>query len=165
MKVSVVILAAFLNVSGFAQTLGGNSVFNFLKLSNTPQLSSLGGVNISAISDDIGLVFNNPALLKPSMHTQMNAVFNTFYGGIKGYHLSFCFLHEQLNTNFLLGLNYFNYSNNMQTNASGNELGTNGIMESPLNSSTLTMGNSGPAVLQQILACSFMIRPVCFRPL
>lgn len=124
MKVSVVILAAFLNISGIAQTLGGNSVFNFLKLSNTPQLSSLGGVNISTISDDVGLVFNNPALLKPSMHTQMNAVFNNFYGGIKVYHLSFGYHHQQLNTNFSWGLNYFNYGNTMQTDPSGNEMGT-----------------------------------------
>ncbi|MCC6306879.1 MAG: hypothetical protein IT248_00175, partial [Chitinophagaceae bacterium] len=68
--------------------LGGNSTFNFLKLSNTPQLTALGGVNISQTSNDIGLAFNNPALLRPEMHTQINTVFNDFYSGIKVYHLS-----------------------------------------------------------------------------
>jgi len=106
-----------------AQTLGGRSVFNFLKLPNTPQLTALGGVNVSQISNDAGLAFNNPALLKPSMHTQMNAVFNDFFGGIRVYHLSLGYHHEKLNTDFLWGLNYFGYGNISQTDASGNVLG------------------------------------------
>ena len=106
-----------------AQTLGGSSVFNFLKLSSTPQLTALGGVNVSQISNDVGLAFNNPALLKPSMHTQMNAVFNSFYSGIKVYHLSLGYYHPKLNTNFSWGLNYFGYGNISETDASGNVLG------------------------------------------
>ncbi len=106
-----------------AQTLGGSSVFNFLKLPNTPQLTALGGVNISQPSNDVGLAFNNPALLKPSMHTQMNAVFNDFYGGIKTYHLSLGYHHPKLNTNFSFGVQYFSYGNVPETDPSGNILG------------------------------------------
>jgi hypothetical protein len=106
-----------------AQTLGGSSVFNFLKLSNTPQLTALGGVNVSKPSNDVGLVFNNPALLKTAMHTQMNAVFNNFYGGIKVYHLSLGYRNEKLNTNFSWGLNYFDYGNTSETDAAGSVLG------------------------------------------
>ena len=106
-----------------AQTLGGNSVFNFLKLPNTPQLTSLGGINVSQSSNDIGLAFNNPALLKPEMHTQMNAVFNSFYAGIKDWHLSLGYHDQKLNTNFCWGLNYFNYGNIQQTDDAGNMLG------------------------------------------
>lgn len=123
MKLILLILTVFLNTGVFSQTLGGNSVFNFLKLSNTPQLSALGGVNVSSMSNDIGMSFNNPAQLKPSMHSQMNAVFNSFYGGIKVYHLSLGYRNEKLNTNFSWGLNYFGYGNTPQTDASGNELG------------------------------------------
>lgn len=106
-----------------AQTLGGNSVFNFLKLPNTPQLAALGGVNISQPSNDVGLAFNNPALLKPAMHTQLNAVFNDFYGGIKTYHLSLGYHHPKLNTNFAWGLQYFSYGNVTETDPGGNILG------------------------------------------
>jgi hypothetical protein len=122
-KVYFLILAVWLNVKGIGQTLGGDAVFNFLKLSNTPQLSALGGVNISTVSDDIGLAFNNPALLKLSMHSQMNAVFNSFYGDIKVYHLSLGYHHQRLKTNFSWGLNYFNYGKTLQTDPSGNEMG------------------------------------------
>lgn len=57
------------------------------------------------------------------MHSQMNAVFNNFYGGIKVYHLSLGYHNEKLNTNFSWGLNYFGYGNISRTDASGNILG------------------------------------------
>lgn len=123
-KLIFLILTIFLNTSVFSQTLGGNSVFNFLKLANTPQLSALGGVNVSGVSNDIGMSFNNPALLKSSMHSQMNAVFNSFYGDVKVYHLSLGYRNDKLNTNFSWGLNYLAYGNTVQTDASGNELGS-----------------------------------------
>lgn len=130
-----------------AQTLGGSSVFNFLKLSNTPQLTALGGINVSQSSNDVGLAFNNPALLKPTMHTQMNAVFNNFYGGIKVYHLSLGYRNEKLNTNFSWGLNYFGYGNISQTDASGNVLGkfrpTDWVMQVSASRSYLEKWNYG----------------------
>jgi hypothetical protein len=107
-----------------AQTLGGNSAFNFLNLPNTPQLTGLGGINVSQTSNDAGMAFYNPALLLPSMHTQMNAVFNSFYNGIGVYNLSFAYHNPSLNTNFLWGVYYFNYGNITETDASGNILGT-----------------------------------------
>jgi len=107
-----------------AQTLGGNSVFNFLKLPATPQLTALGGINTSHISNDVGLSFNNPALLKPSMHSQLNAVFNGLYNGISAYHLSLGYHHEKLNTNFGWGIHFINYGSIQETDASGNIYGS-----------------------------------------
>ena len=108
----------------FAQTIGGSSVFNFLKLPNTSQLTALGGINVSVTSNDVGLAFNNPALLKKEMHTQMNAVFNSFYADISAYHLSIGYYHEKLKTNFGWGITYFDYGKIAETDASGNIFGT-----------------------------------------
>lgn len=124
MWLRTIIPALFLCSVINAQTLGGSSVFNFLKLPNTPQLTGLGGINISQTSNDVGMAFNNPALLVSTMHTQMNAVFNSFYADIKTYHLSLAYHSEQLNTNFLWGLHYFNYGDIQQTDAAGNILGS-----------------------------------------
>ena len=107
-----------------AQTIGGSSVFNFLKLPNTPQLTALGGVNISNITNDVGLSFNNPALLKESMHGQLNTVFNNMYAGIKHYHLSGAFTSTAPAINFSAGIHYLNYGNIQQTDAAGNQLGS-----------------------------------------
>lgn len=107
-----------------AQTLGGLAVYSFLQLPNTPQLSALGGVNITQPSPDVGLAFNNPAQWHPAMHTQLNTVFNSHYAGIKVYHLSMGYRQEQLKTNFTGGLRYFDYGSSTQTDAAGNILGT-----------------------------------------
>ncbi|MET0244703.1 MAG: type IX secretion system protein PorQ [Flavitalea sp.] len=107
----------------FSQTTGGNSAFSFSNLSNTPQLTALGGINISNRTGDIGLAFNNPALLTEAMHTQGNLVFTTMYGGIRNYHLQFAYRAEKIKTNFAAGVNYFNYGSTDATDASGNILG------------------------------------------
>ncbi len=107
-----------------AQTIGGSSVYNFLKLPNTPQLTGLGGINISNQTDDIGLVFNNPALLRATMHTQADFVFNAFYAGIKNYHFLVGFRNEAIKTNFAAGINYFNYGQVTETDMAGNNLGS-----------------------------------------
>lgn len=107
----------------FSQTIGGNSVFNFLNLPNTPQLTALGGVNVSANSNDVGMAFYNPALLNRSMHTQMNLVFNDFYAGIETYHMNFGYHNPKLNTNFSYGIHFFDYGNLVQTDAAGNIFG------------------------------------------
>jgi hypothetical protein len=133
-----------------AQTLGGSSVFNFLKLPNTPELTALGGVNVSQPTNDVGLAFNNPALLRNEMHTQMNAVFNSFYAGIKNYHLTLGYHHPKLKTNFSWGVHYFDYGNIQETDASGNVFGkirpTDWVMQVSASRSYLEKWNYGASL-------------------
>ena len=133
-----------------AQTIGGSSVFNFLKLSNTPQLTALGGVNVSVPSNDVGMAFNNPALLNRDMHTRINLVFNDFYAGISTYHVSFAYYHEPLKTVFSGGIHYFNYGEVPQTDASGNISGVfrpvDWVMQVSAARSYLTRWNYGASL-------------------
>ena len=121
--VLLICLTIFMH-KAFTQTLGGNAVFNFINQSNTPQLSALGGVNISTISNDVGLSFHNPALLRKPMHRSVSASFNSFLGGIKNYSLASAYHVERYNTTVGLGINFFDYGNIAQTDASGNVMGT-----------------------------------------
>jgi hypothetical protein len=123
-RLRITIVSLFISSAANSQTIGGNSTFNFLKLSSTPQLAGLGGVNVSQTSNDVGMAFYTPALLQSSMHTQMDAVFNIFYADIKTYHLSLGYHSAELNTNFLWGLQYFRYGSIQETDASGNILGS-----------------------------------------
>lgn len=107
-----------------AQTLGGNAVFNFLKQSNTAQLSALGGLNVSAPGKDVGMGFQNPALLRKDMHQQFNTTFNAFVAGIRNYSLTGAWHLEAAKTNIGIGVNYFNYGNIDETDASGNIAGS-----------------------------------------
>ena len=84
------------------------------------------------------------------MHTQMNAVFNSFYSGIKVYHLSLGYHSQQLNTNFSWGLNYFGYGNATETDAAGNILGkfrpTDWVMQVSASRSYLDKWNYGATI-------------------
>lgn len=106
-----------------AQTLGGSSAYNFLKLPNTPQLSALGGINISNITGDAGLSFGNPALLRAEMSEQLHASFNVLYAGIKDYHSLFAYHVPDWETSFALGVRFLDYGSMAQTDAAGNILG------------------------------------------
>jgi len=112
-----------LSVQAGAQTLGGNAAFNFLSLPNTPQLSALGGVNVSNISDDAGMAFNNPSLLREDMHAQLHVSFNNMYAGVKNYHSVFAYRYDKWKTNFAAGVHFIDYGNIAQTDPSGNIYG------------------------------------------
>jgi hypothetical protein len=107
-----------------AQTLGGNAVFHFVQQPNTAQLSALGGVNVSSIGAELGMAFQNPALLRPAMHGTINTSFNSFVAGIRNYSLTGGWRLENANTNLAIGTNYFDYGTLMQTDAAGQVLGT-----------------------------------------
>jgi hypothetical protein len=106
-----------------AQTLGGNAVFNFLSLPNTAKQSALGGVNISSIGNDVGMGFQNPSLLRGSMHRQANTSFNAFVAGINNYSLTSAYHLSSIETNLAFGVNFLDYGNITQTDASGMVLG------------------------------------------
>lgn len=116
-------LFIFFIVQVRAQSLGGNAVFSFINQPNNAQLAALGGINISNISNDVGLAFHNPALLRSSMHQQINTSFNSFLAGMNHYSLNTAFHFTGINTTAALGVNYFNYGINTQTNAAGNVVG------------------------------------------
>lgn len=121
MKTSLAFLFfILLNYSLPAQSLGGNAVFSFLQMPNAPQLTALGGINITNQNNDISLAFNNPALLRDSMHSQTVAVFNAMPAGIKNLHWMLGYYQPVLKTSFALGINYFTYGDITQTDAMGN---------------------------------------------
>ena len=109
--------------SASAQTLGGNAVFNFLNQPNSAQLAAAGSVNVSTISNDVGMAFSNPALLRDSMHQQMSTSFYTYAEGIKQYGMQAAFHIPSIESNIGFGVQYLNYGSLTQTDASGNVLG------------------------------------------
>ncbi len=150
MKISIYIFLIFISSQAGSQTLGGNAAFNFVKLSASPLLTSIGGVNASITTNDIGLAFYNPALLKPAMHTQLQAAFNDFYAGIKTYNLSMGYYNPVIKTSFAYGVHYINYGNIQQTDAAGNVFGnfrpTDWVMQVSAAHSYLQKWNLGTSI-------------------
>ena len=106
-----------------AQTIGGNSAFNFLKLPVSAQSSALGGINTSNLSKDAGLVYSNPALLRDSLDARISANFNLMYAGIKDYFIIGVTHLKKSNLNFAAAVNFISYGSVVQTDLSGNQIG------------------------------------------
>jgi hypothetical protein len=105
---------------GRAQTLGGSSAYNFLKLPSTPVLTAAGGVNTSYKTNEVGLTANNPSLLAPDLHTQLNLSFNSFLSGIKTYSLTGAYQKDKYNTSFGGHIYFVDYGTIPYTDAAGN---------------------------------------------
>ncbi|MBC7651101.1 MAG: type IX secretion system protein PorQ [Deinococcales bacterium] len=122
-KLLVTIIILYNSITN-AQTVGGNAIFSFINQPNTAQLAALGGINISTISNDVGISFHNPALLRSTMHQQVNTSFNSFFAGIKNYSVTTGFHVPKITTNIGVGITYLNYGIITQTDAVGNIYGT-----------------------------------------
>jgi hypothetical protein len=106
-----------------AQTLGGTTVFNFLRLPSSPLLTAAGGVNTSYVTNEAGLSSNNPALLNAALNSQLNVSFNSFLAGIKTYSATAVQHKEKLKTSFSGHIYFVDYGSIPQTDAAGNVSG------------------------------------------
>ncbi len=120
------LLSAGLLLAGaasFAQVTGGQYSFEFLRLSNSPHVSALGGLSVANPSNDISLAVQNPALMRPGLHNQLQLNYNGLYAGISSSNLAYGYHSEKINTSFVFGLQYINYGNFQETNTVGNVTG------------------------------------------
>lgn len=123
-KLTVILLLCVVQANGFAQTLGGRSVYNFMKLPPSPQISALGGINNSLLNNDVHLAYQNPALMNSDMQHTLGADVNVMYGGIKNMFLVYGAKKPKLGTRFYAAVNFIGYGKTDRTDASGNTLGT-----------------------------------------
>ncbi len=107
-----------------AQTIGGSSIYNVLTLPQHPLVAASGGRLVSSLSNEMGLILENPAFLVQEHNGLISSNFtslspgSTFVNAIGGYHS------EKLNTNFALAVNHFSYGHTNQTDAVGNSIGS-----------------------------------------
>lgn len=92
-----------------AQVTGGQHAFEFLRLPQSPHISSLGGANVAYPEQDVSLALQNPSLMRPSLHNQISLGYNAYYAGISIANLGYGYHVKSLNTSFLLGIQYLNY--------------------------------------------------------
>ncbi|HEX6334043.1 MAG TPA: type IX secretion system protein PorQ [Flavisolibacter sp.] len=124
MRVCATIAAVMLTCACAAQTLGGTSVYNFLRLPATPVLTAAGGVNTSFKAHEVGLTANNPSLLDENVSRQLNASFNTFPGGVHTYSLTGATQVPKQGAVAAGHIYFLDYGAIPQTDAAGNTSGT-----------------------------------------
>ncbi|MBN2862303.1 MAG: hypothetical protein JXN62_04015, partial [Bacteroidales bacterium] len=65
------ILLVILPVYGLNAQTGGDNVYEFLNLTHSGLVASLGGSNVSLNTENLNLVYHNPALLNSTMNKSL----------------------------------------------------------------------------------------------
>lgn len=105
------------------QVVGGQSSFEFLNMSNSPHVSALGGISVANPENDISLVPQNPALMRPGLHNELGLSYNSFYGDIKIINLQYGYYVPKISTSFFGAVQYLNYGSFENTDNLGNIYG------------------------------------------
>lgn len=111
-------------ISANSQVTGGQFAFESLRLPNAPQVSSWGGMSIANPTEDISIVLQNPALMRPLLHNQLSIASNRFFSGISNNNLTYGYYAPKVKTSFALSIQYVNYGEFANTDANGNTLGS-----------------------------------------
>jgi hypothetical protein len=98
-------------------------VYEFLNLTHSGFVSSLGGVNVSLRSGDLNLAYHNPALLNSEMDKSLVFNYVNYLAGIN-YGMTIYARSYPGTGNFAAGLTYLNYGSFKETDESGNITGT-----------------------------------------
>jgi hypothetical protein len=105
----------------FAQEGGGNT-YDFLNLTNSARIASLGGTNVSLFDYDLNLVFHNPSLLNAEMNNSVVLNYVPYMADVNyGY---FGYAKEIGKFGMLsIGIHNINYGDFIRTNAIGEKQG------------------------------------------
>jgi hypothetical protein len=112
----------------FSQT-GGDNIYEFLNLTHSGLVSSLGGSNVSLAGKNLNLAWHNPALLDSSMDKSLSLNYADYFAGIN-YGQAMYSLPFQKAGNVAVGLTYLNYGSFIEADASGNITGSFSASES-----------------------------------
>ncbi len=128
---NISILIILFTNSVFSQ-VGGTSTYNFLNLTNSARVASMGGKFISVIDNDLNLAFQNPALLNPSMDKHLTLNYINYFIDINYGYTSFAKHYEKIGT-FAAGIHYINYGTFIKADEKGNRIGEFKASEYALN--------------------------------
>ena len=122
-KCTLVLTAALCCHIAGAQVNGGQFAFEYLRMSNAPHVSALGGISVADPENDIAFAIQNPAMMRPGLHNELSLNYNSFYGGIGIMNLAYGYYHPKIQTAFFLGVQYLNYGTFTQTDQHGSQYG------------------------------------------
>lgn len=121
-KKGLFILLLLTGLRLFAQT-GGDNVYEFLNLTHSGLVASLGGSNVSLRTPDLNLAYHNPALLSEEMDKNLTLSYVNYFAGIN-YGMSMYSRSLPAAGNFAAGITYLNYGTFNESDESGNITGS-----------------------------------------
>jgi hypothetical protein len=121
-KVLILLLFIVIISPSYSQT-GGDNIYEFLNLTHSGLVSSLGGTNVSLQSNDLNLAYHNPALLDYGMNKSLALNYVNYFAGIN-YGLAMYSRSYAGTGSFAAGLTYLNYGSFTETDATGTITGS-----------------------------------------
>ncbi len=105
----------------FPQT-GGDHIYEFLNLTQSGLVTSLGGTNVSLTKNSLNLAYYNPSLLGQEMDKSVSLNYVNYFAGIN-YGLAMYSRSFPGKGNFAAGLTYLNYGTFTEADPTGNITG------------------------------------------
>lgn len=121
-KYILILLLLHLKSLSLEAQIGGTSTYSFLDLTTSARDAALGS-SVNAINDgDMGLIYNNPALLNVSMNNSMSINYVNYFTDINYGYISYARKIENKGM-FAGGLQYINYGKFIAANEKGQVTG------------------------------------------
>ncbi len=117
LKKTLAIIFIFSSLISFGQ-IGGTHSFQFLTITNNAKVNALGGENLTASDNDLGLVFHNPSLLNDSMDNNLVMNYVDYIADINFGYVSYA-RHFEKYGNIGVGLHYLNYGKFIKADETG----------------------------------------------
>ncbi|RMG61182.1 MAG: penicillin-binding protein, partial [Bacteroidetes bacterium] len=87
--------------------IGGRHVYDFMNLTPSARILSLGGVNVSTMDEDVNFALQNPALMTEEMHKRVSLSFSSYLAGIRYGYAGYSHTFDKVGT-FHSGIHYMN---------------------------------------------------------
>lgn len=116
-KVLNLIFLSLITSPLFSQT-GGDNVYEFLNLTHSGLVSSLGGTNVSLTGNNLNMAYHNPALLSSKMNNSLALNYVNYFAGINFGLAMYSRSYPGIG-NFAAGMTYLNYGTFTATDPSG----------------------------------------------
>ncbi len=128
------LLISFTLITGFKTHAGpgGGNTWEFLNLTSSARVASLGGKNISLRDGDLNMVFHNPSLLDSTMHHHLVLNYVSYFADINYGYASWAFHNKKTGT-LSAGIHYINYGKFTETDQAGIITGNFSASENSLN--------------------------------
>jgi hypothetical protein len=116
-KALITLLLPVIMAPLFSQT-GGDNIYEFLNLTHSGLVSSLGGSNVSLQGNNPNMAYHNPALFNSTMNNSLTLNYVNYFAGINYGFAMYSRSYPGIG-NFAAGMTYLNYGLFTESDASG----------------------------------------------
>lgn len=104
----VFLFTFLLSASVFSQ-IGGQAVYQFLNLAQSPRQAALGGKTVTVVDYDVNQAFYNPATINADMHNRLSVNYGSYFGEVSYGTAAYAYTYDRHLQTFHAGISYINY--------------------------------------------------------